>query len=75
MSYWLLKSEPRAFGITDLENAPNQMTPWEGVRNYQARNFLRDGLHLGDQAFFLSFRHDKSRHRRDRRSSTGRLSG
>ena len=52
MSYWLLKSEPRAFGITDLENAPNQMTPWEGVRNYQARNFLRDGLRLGDQAFF-----------------------
>ncbi|QQS54801.1 MAG: EVE domain-containing protein [Candidatus Competibacteraceae bacterium] len=52
MSYWLLKSEPRAFGVIDLENAPNQTTPWEGVRNYQARNFLRDGLRLGDQAFF-----------------------
>ena len=52
MNYWLLKSEPRAFGVTDLENAPKQTTPWEGVRNYQARNFLRDGLCLGDQAFF-----------------------
>ena len=40
------------FGIADLEAAPNQITPWEGVRNYQARNFLRDGLQLGDQAFF-----------------------
>ena len=52
MSYWLLKSEPSAFGITDLIAAPNQITPWEGVRNYQARNFLRDGLQVGDQAFF-----------------------
>ncbi|MCB1825393.1 MAG: EVE domain-containing protein [Candidatus Competibacteraceae bacterium] len=52
MGYWLLKSEPQVFGITDLENAPSQTTPWEGVRNYQARNFLRDGLRLGDQAFF-----------------------
>ncbi len=52
MSYWLLKSEPQAFGVTDLENAPDQTTPWEGVRNYQARNFLRDDMRLGDQAFF-----------------------
>ncbi|CDH46558.1 MAG: EVE domain-containing protein [Candidatus Competibacteraceae bacterium] len=52
MSYWLLKSEPSAFGITDLVAAPNRITPWEGVRNYQARNFLRDGLRVGDQAFF-----------------------
>lgn len=52
MNYWLLKSEPSVFGIADLEAAPNQITPWEGVRNYQARNFLRDGLQLGDQAFF-----------------------
>jgi predicted RNA-binding protein with PUA-like domain len=50
--YWLLKSEPTTFSIADLETAPEQTTPWEGVRNYQARNFLRDGLHLGDQAFF-----------------------
>lgn len=52
MGYWLLKSEPSAFGIADLEAAPSQTTPWEGVRNYQARNFLRDGLQRGDQAFF-----------------------
>lgn len=52
MDYWLLKSEPTTFSIADLETAPEQTTPWEGVRNYQARNFLRDGLQLGDQAFF-----------------------
>jgi predicted RNA-binding protein with PUA-like domain len=52
MGYWLLKSEPATFGIADLETAPDRTTPWEGVRNYQARNFLRDGLRLGDQAFF-----------------------
>ncbi len=52
MSYWLLKSEPQVFGLADLETAPERMTPWEGVRNYQARNFLRDGLRLGDEAFF-----------------------
>lgn len=52
MGYWLLKSEPQVFGIADLETALDQTTPWEGVRNYQARNFLRDGLRLGDQAFF-----------------------
>ncbi len=52
MNYWLLKSEPHTFGIADLDSAPNQTTSWEGVRNYQARNFLRDDFRLGDQAFF-----------------------
>lgn len=52
MGYWLLKSEPAVFGIADLETAPEQTTPWEGVRNHQARNFLRDGLRRGDRAFF-----------------------
>jgi predicted RNA-binding protein with PUA-like domain len=52
VGYWLLKSEPTAFGWADLEVAPEQTTPWEGVRNYQARNFLRDGLRRGDRAFF-----------------------
>jgi predicted RNA-binding protein with PUA-like domain len=52
MGYWLLKSEPSTFSIADLETAPGQITPWEGVRNYQARNFLRDAMRLGDQAFF-----------------------
>jgi predicted RNA-binding protein with PUA-like domain len=52
MNYWLLKSEPGTFGIADLEAASNQTTPWEGVRNYQARNFMRDDFRLGDQALF-----------------------
>lgn len=52
MNYWLLKSEPHTFGIADLDSAPDQTTPWEGVRNYQARNFMRDDFRQGDQAFF-----------------------
>ena len=52
MNYWLLKSEPHSFSLDDLAAAPGQTTAWEGVRNYQARNFLRDGLRIGDQAFF-----------------------
>jgi predicted RNA-binding protein with PUA-like domain len=52
MSYWLLKSEPDSFGIDDLARAPQQTTSWDGVRNFQARNMLRDGLKKGDQAFF-----------------------
>lgn len=52
MRRWLLKSEPTAFDLADLESAPKQTTFWEGVRNYQARNFLRDELCRGDQAFF-----------------------
>lgn len=50
--YWLLKSEPSVFSIDDLRRAPNQTTSWEGVRNYQARNFLRDEMQVGDLAFF-----------------------
>jgi predicted RNA-binding protein with PUA-like domain len=50
--YWLLKSEPSVFSIDDLRAAPNQTTSWEGIRNYQARNFLRDVMQVGDQAFF-----------------------
>lgn len=52
MNYWLMKSEPSAFSIDDLENRPNQTEPWNGVRNYQARNMMRDGMQLGDLAFF-----------------------
>lgn len=50
-SYWLLKSDPRTFSIDDLAGSPDQTTCWEGVRNYQARNFLR-AMRVGDQAFF-----------------------
>jgi predicted RNA-binding protein with PUA-like domain len=52
MQYWLMKSEPDEVSIDDLAAAPGQTLPWFGVRNYQARNFLRDGMKIGDQAFF-----------------------
>jgi predicted RNA-binding protein with PUA-like domain len=47
--YWLVKTEPECFSIHDLAKAPNQTTGWSGVRNYQARNFLRDEMKLGDR--------------------------
>jgi len=50
--YWLMKSEPDEFSIDDLADAPNQTTPWTGVRNYQARNFMRDQMRIGDRVFF-----------------------
>jgi predicted RNA-binding protein with PUA-like domain len=46
--FWLMKTEPDVFSIDDLRNAPNQTTCWDGVRNYQARNFMRDQMKLGD---------------------------
>lgn len=52
MNYWLMKSEPDEFGIDDLAAAPDQTASWEGVRNYQARNFMRDQMRVGDQVFF-----------------------
>ena len=50
--YWLLKSEPSCFSLNDLKNAPNQTTPWDGIRNYQARNFMMKEMKIGDKAFF-----------------------
>jgi predicted RNA-binding protein with PUA-like domain len=47
-----MKSEPDVFGIDDLKNQKNQTEPWDGVRNYQARNFMRDQMKKGDQIFF-----------------------
>ena len=52
MNYWLMKSEPDTFGINDLINRPLQTEHWDGVRNYQARNMMRDDMKLGDQVFF-----------------------
>lgn len=52
MNHWLLKSEPQTFGIDHLAALPGGSTSWTGVRNYQARNMLRDGLKKGDEAFF-----------------------
>ena len=52
MRYWLMKSEPDEFSIDDLARAPTRTTPWFGVRNYQARNFMRDDMKIGDRVFF-----------------------
>ena len=51
MRHWLMKTEPSTFGIDDLVRAPRRTTSWEGVRNFQARNMLRDDFHRGDLAF------------------------
>jgi len=52
MNHWLLKSEPDSFSIDDLAAAPRRTTAWDGVRNFQARNMLRDSMKKGDQALF-----------------------
>ena len=52
MNYWLMKSEPGAFGIEDLQALPEQTEHWDGVRNYQARNMMRDDMKEGDLVFF-----------------------
>lgn len=50
--FWLVKSEPDCFSIHDLANSPAKTTCWSGVRNYQARNFMRDQMHVGDGVLF-----------------------
>ena len=52
MKYWLMKSEPTTFSIDDLMARPDQTDHWDGVRNYQARNFLRDEIRKGDRVLF-----------------------
>jgi predicted RNA-binding protein with PUA-like domain len=52
MNYWLMKSEPDVFGIDHLKARPGRTEPWDGVRNYQARNMMRDQMKPGDLAFF-----------------------
>ncbi|MFK7963583.1 MAG: EVE domain-containing protein [Burkholderiaceae bacterium] len=52
MKYWLFKSEPDAFSIDDLAARPQKTEPWDGIRNYQARNLMRDEIKKGDLAFF-----------------------
>ncbi|MEW6314190.1 MAG: EVE domain-containing protein [Pseudomonadota bacterium] len=52
MNYWLMKSEPSEVSIDDLAALPGQTISWFGVRNYQARNFMRDQMRVGDRAFF-----------------------
>ena len=52
MAYWLFKSEPDVFGIEDLKACKNQTEPWDGIRNYQARNMMRDDFQEGDGVLF-----------------------
>lgn len=52
MRYWLMKSEPSEFSIDDLSRRPGQTEPWDGVRNYQARNMMRDEMKRGDGVLF-----------------------
>jgi predicted RNA-binding protein with PUA-like domain len=52
MNCWLMKSEPEVFSVDDLKAAPRRTTLWEGVRNYQARNFMRDAMRKGDPVLF-----------------------
>jgi predicted RNA-binding protein with PUA-like domain len=52
MQYWLMKSEPDECSIGDALAAPGRLTPWTGVRNYQARNFMRDAMRVGDGVLF-----------------------
>lgn len=52
MRYWLMKSEPDEVSIDDALAAPKQTVPWTGVRNYQARNFMRDAMQIGDGVLF-----------------------
>lgn len=52
MNYWLFKTEPGCFSFDDLKNRPNMTEPWDGVRNFQARNFLRDTIKAGDGVLF-----------------------
>lgn len=50
MAYWLIKSNPKCFDINDLQRLGTEM--WDGVRNYRARNFMRDDMQVGDKVFF-----------------------
>ena len=52
MKHWLMKSEPSEMSIDDLAKLPRRTAPWTGVRNYTARNFMRDAMRVGDLAFF-----------------------
>jgi len=52
MKYWLIKSEPDVFSLADLRERPGAREPWDGVRNYQARNMMRDEMKIGDLALF-----------------------
>lgn len=56
LKYWLMKSDPDEFSIDDLQRRPNRTEPWDGVRNYQARNFMRDKMGIKDRILFYHSR-------------------
>ena len=56
LKYWLMKSDPDEFSIDDLQHRPNRTEPWDGVRNYQARNFMRDDMRVNDRVLFYHSR-------------------
>ena len=58
--YWLLKSDPSTFGWSDLERSPGRRTVWDGIRNHQARNYLRDDVRVGDGALFYHSQSEKA---------------
>ena len=60
MRYWLMKSEPDVFGIDDLARSKGKAAAWWGVRNYQARNFMRDQMRIGDLVLFYASNADPS---------------
>jgi predicted RNA-binding protein with PUA-like domain len=55
-NFWLFKSDPETFGVTELERSPHRTTCWDGVRNFQARNLLRDEIRKGDGVLFYHSR-------------------
>jgi predicted RNA-binding protein with PUA-like domain len=59
-NYWLMKSEPNVFSIDDLAAAPGKTTHWDGVRNYKARNYMRDEMRVGDKVLFYHSNIDPS---------------
>lgn len=59
MNYWLMKTEPDVFSISDLKKCKNQTEPWDGIRNYQARNYMRDDMKIGDLIFIYHSNCDK----------------
>jgi predicted RNA-binding protein with PUA-like domain len=58
--HWLVKSDPETFSFEDLEGSPGKTTSWDGVRNYQARNYLRDEMQAGDQVLFYHSQEEKA---------------
>ena len=74
MAYWLFKSEPDVYGFDHLLAETDQTTGWDGVRNYQARNFLRDSIKVGDGVLFYHSNADPAVHRRHRRGCPRRPS-